>query len=273
MMHLRRRVAAEADVGQPVEPAGPVLEEEIGDVGVVRRVAAFARDMLNVVDNLSRALESLPEGARQSAEGGIKSFVDGVDLTARDLHAVDLGHTQYLLFYVVGDLLACVLGVRTAGLVLLTAYLVGTIASLYALLDALGRDPRLALLGVPLLTNSLFLLGLVQFLLGIPLMLLGWSLAMRNLREWSARRAGWLAGVALLALGSKADALGLLDRAAALRPGDAAYIADAGFAHLRAGDLEAARDRLRLASTIDAADPLTRAMAGLPGRLGMHLVR
>ena len=66
-------------------------------------------------------------------------------------------------------------------------------------------------------------------------------------------------GVALLASGSKADALGLLDRAAALRPGQAAYIADAGFAHLRAGDLDAARERLRIASTIDAEDPLTRA--------------
>lgn len=66
-------------------------------------------------------------------------------------------------------------------------------------------------------------------------------------------------GVALLASGSKADALALLDRAAALRPGEAAYIADAGFAHLRAGDLGAARERLRIASTIDAADPLTRA--------------
>ncbi|MEK6206144.1 MAG: tetratricopeptide repeat protein [Chloroflexota bacterium] len=66
-------------------------------------------------------------------------------------------------------------------------------------------------------------------------------------------------GVALLASGAKADALGLLDRAAALRPGEAAYIADAGFAHLRAGDLDAARERLRIASTMDAADPLTRA--------------
>jgi Tfp pilus assembly protein PilF len=66
-------------------------------------------------------------------------------------------------------------------------------------------------------------------------------------------------GVALLALGSKAEALGLLDRAAALRPREAAYIADAGFAHLRAGDLGAARERLRIASTIDSEDPLTRA--------------
>jgi len=66
-------------------------------------------------------------------------------------------------------------------------------------------------------------------------------------------------GVALLASGSRADALGLLDRAASLRPGQAAYLADAGFAHLRAGDLDAARERLRIASTIDADDPLTRA--------------
>jgi Tfp pilus assembly protein PilF len=66
-------------------------------------------------------------------------------------------------------------------------------------------------------------------------------------------------GVALLAAGARADALGLLDRAAALRPGQAAYIADAGFAHLRAGDLGAARERLRIASTIDGDDPLTRA--------------
>ena len=66
-------------------------------------------------------------------------------------------------------------------------------------------------------------------------------------------------GIALLATGSRADALRLLDRAAALRPSDAAYIADAGFAHLRAGDLGAARERLRIARTIDAQDPLTQA--------------
>ena len=66
-------------------------------------------------------------------------------------------------------------------------------------------------------------------------------------------------GVALLASGSDGDAVRLLDRAATLRPHDAAYLADAGFAHLRAGDLEIARDRLRLATAIDADDPVTRA--------------
>jgi hypothetical protein len=51
----------------------------------------------------------------------------------------------------------------------------------------------------------------------------------------------------------------LLDSASKLRPGDAGYLADAGFAHLRGGDLDAARERLALASEIDASDPITQA--------------
>ena len=66
-------------------------------------------------------------------------------------------------------------------------------------------------------------------------------------------------GVALMATGSEDEAVRMLDQAARLRPHDAAYLADAGFAHLRAGDLGAARERLHLASAIDSADPLTRA--------------
>jgi Flp pilus assembly protein TadD len=65
--------------------------------------------------------------------------------------------------------------------------------------------------------------------------------------------------VALTALGAEADALRALEQAALLRPRDPGYLADAGFAHLRAGDLGAARERLRLASALDADDPLTRA--------------
>ena len=64
-------------------------EREISDAKTYG-VSAFARDMLNVVDNLTRALESLPEDARAGAEGALKSLVDGVELTARDL-SVALG--------------------------------------------------------------------------------------------------------------------------------------------------------------------------------------
>jgi hypothetical protein len=76
--------------------------------------------------------------------------------------------------------------------------MLGTTASMYALLRSLGRDPRLALLAVPLLTNSQFLIGLLQFLLGIPLMLWGWSLAIDSQQEGRSNRLFLLATVALL---------------------------------------------------------------------------
>ena len=66
-------------------------------------------------------------------------------------------------------------------------------------------------------------------------------------------------GVALLMANEVEQAVGALERAAALRPAEAAYLADAGFAQLRAGDLAAARERLEHASTLDADDPITRA--------------
>jgi len=55
-------------------------------------VTAFARDMLSVADNLTRALESLPAEARAAADGAFKSLIDGVELTARDLQAALARH-------------------------------------------------------------------------------------------------------------------------------------------------------------------------------------
>lgn len=46
-------------------------------------VTSFARDLLNVSDNLRRALESLPEDDR--ADGPVKTFAEGVDMTEREL--------------------------------------------------------------------------------------------------------------------------------------------------------------------------------------------
>jgi molecular chaperone GrpE len=48
-------------------------------------VTNFARDMLNVADNVRRAIESVPEEARGTAEGAFKGLIDGIDLTERDL--------------------------------------------------------------------------------------------------------------------------------------------------------------------------------------------
>jgi molecular chaperone GrpE len=50
-------------------------------------VTAFARDLLTVADNFARALESLPEETRVAADGPIKAFIEGVELTGRELQA------------------------------------------------------------------------------------------------------------------------------------------------------------------------------------------
>lgn len=59
-------------------------EREVADARTYA-VANFARDMLNVADNVRRAIESVPEEARSSAEGAFKGLIEGIDLTERDL--------------------------------------------------------------------------------------------------------------------------------------------------------------------------------------------
>ena len=56
-------------------------EREVADAKAYA-VTAFARDLLNVGDNLRRALESVPQDAGES--GPLKALVEGVELTERD---------------------------------------------------------------------------------------------------------------------------------------------------------------------------------------------
>ena len=48
-------------------------------------IAAFARDVLAVADNMRRALEAVSPELRGSAEPGVKALVAGVELTEREL--------------------------------------------------------------------------------------------------------------------------------------------------------------------------------------------
>ncbi|WP_262297360.1 nucleotide exchange factor GrpE [Microvirga sesbaniae] len=59
-------------------------EREMADARTYA-VANFARDMLNVADNVRRAIESVPDEARSTAEGAFKGLIEGIDLTERDL--------------------------------------------------------------------------------------------------------------------------------------------------------------------------------------------
>ncbi len=48
-------------------------------------VSSFAREMVTVADNLQRAQSSLPADAKGEASTAVKSFIEGVELTERDL--------------------------------------------------------------------------------------------------------------------------------------------------------------------------------------------
>jgi molecular chaperone GrpE len=49
-------------------------------------ITGFARDVLDIADNLQRALDAVPVEARANADPGLKSLIAGVELTERSLH-------------------------------------------------------------------------------------------------------------------------------------------------------------------------------------------
>ena len=62
-------------------------EREVAD-GRAYAVTKFAGDILNVADNLARALASIPAGARAGADGPFKALIEGIELTERDLASI-----------------------------------------------------------------------------------------------------------------------------------------------------------------------------------------
>ena len=48
-------------------------------------ITGFARDVLEIADNLQRALDVVPAEARAAADPGLKALIEGVELTERSL--------------------------------------------------------------------------------------------------------------------------------------------------------------------------------------------
>jgi molecular chaperone GrpE len=55
-------------------------------------VEKFARDLLNVSDNLARAVDSVPEGSRGLMTEAVKTALEGVELTQKELVTVLARH-------------------------------------------------------------------------------------------------------------------------------------------------------------------------------------
>jgi molecular chaperone GrpE len=49
-------------------------------------ISGFARDVIDIADNLQRALDAVPAEARAAADPGLKALIEGVELTERSLH-------------------------------------------------------------------------------------------------------------------------------------------------------------------------------------------
>ncbi len=48
-------------------------------------IADFARDMLTATDNLERALMTVPQDARDNADSAMKSLIEGIEMTEREM--------------------------------------------------------------------------------------------------------------------------------------------------------------------------------------------
>lgn len=59
-------------------------EREVNDARSYA-IANFARDMLSATDNLSRALLALPDESRANADAAVKSLIDGIEMTDREM--------------------------------------------------------------------------------------------------------------------------------------------------------------------------------------------
>ena len=62
-------------------------EREVNDARVYS-ITGFARDVLQVADNMHRALDAIGDELRESADAKVKALVEGVDLTERELDKV-----------------------------------------------------------------------------------------------------------------------------------------------------------------------------------------
>lgn len=66
-------------------------EREVSDTRSYA-IAGFARDMLTATDSLSRALMVLPAEARDSADPTVKSLIEGIEMTEREMQRLLAKH-------------------------------------------------------------------------------------------------------------------------------------------------------------------------------------
>ena len=129
----------------------------------------------------------------------LHSFHDPAFGFDRELTA-SFRETPYMAYYFVVDALSYLFGVRGANVVVMSASLAGIPLALAAFLRRTGRDPRAALLAIPLLYNAMWMLGLLPFTAGMALFFAALAAAATHVEELSRRSALVFGGVTVLLL-------------------------------------------------------------------------
>ena len=120
------------------------------------------------------------------------------DPTWSGAYFLDVGKSQYVLYHLVGALLAVPLGsAELANLVLLSAVGISSPYAYRSLLRALGRDKRLALFAVPVFWSRPLVMGFLPYVASMPLVLWGLALTAKQNEEPRRGRAVGLAALSL----------------------------------------------------------------------------
>ncbi|MDB4996819.1 MAG: hypothetical protein JWM74_4251, partial [Myxococcaceae bacterium] len=113
-------------------------------------------------------------------------------------YTLAIGKSQYLLYHLVGALLALATGsAETGNLVLLTLVGIGFPYAMRSLLLALGKDSRIALLACPAFYSRPLVVGFLPYVAAAPVVLYALSLVVRQAGSPSRRRAVGLSVVAV----------------------------------------------------------------------------
>ncbi len=113
-------------------------------------------------------------------------------------YVFEFGKSQYVLYHLVGALLAIPFGTaERANLVLLSMVGIALPFSFRALLRALGRDERLAVFAVTVFWSRPLLMGFLPYIAAMPAVVYGLALAVR---QWESPRSKRAVGLALLTI-------------------------------------------------------------------------
>lgn len=101
---------------------------------------------------------------------------------------IEAGSTQYLLYYVVCDWLAHIVGVENANKVFLSTYALLLPLSLLYFLHVFGRIRAAALLAFPLVFNKFLFYAFINYVFAIPFLFFGLALLKRALDDPETNR-------------------------------------------------------------------------------------